>query len=583
MTKFAFNLSCVLKGRWALLAALAGAPALTLAAPDAGSVLQQLEARPANGMVLPKLKTPQTPTPPAAGHEGGPVLHVNAFRIEGLTLVDEKTVQTALQGFTGRDLSLTQLQEAAWVVMQTCRQAGWMVNALVPQQEVEKGLVTLRVVEARLGQVRLLNDNPANARLPLAHIQAMLDAQLVPGQAININQLDQLSLLIDDMPGVSVSVSFAEGKSDASTDLLIALGADRLLDANVSFDNQGSVSTGEQRLSANASFNNPGGLGDQLQLQAVDTEGSRYARLAYSLPVGTKSWRAGVHASDMHYQLTGSFVNLQASGSALSVGLDLNVPLVRQPEHNLALQLTTDHKQLRNLSLPSAVVSEAAVVSRYQLDVLRLGASGNWLDTLWDAAQNSSSAQISWGRINLNDSPNANADALAANTAGSFYKLTANYNREQSLMVGVSWYLQANAQWAHRNLDSSEKIYLGGANGVRAYPSNEVGGSAGASASTGLKLRLNDATLLNAFVDWGRVQVYRNNHTASGSELMAVNMQSLKGWGLSTQWRSAQGQELSLTYSRRLGVNPAANASTGADSDGTRVLNRLWLSVALNF
>ena len=104
---------------FALLAAL---PIWGWAAPDAGSVLQQIEARPGGLISSPKLQTPQVPTPPAAGQDAA-VLRVNGFRIEGNGLVDAQTLQDALKGFTGRDLSLTQLQEAAWVLVQTYRQA----------------------------------------------------------------------------------------------------------------------------------------------------------------------------------------------------------------------------------------------------------------------------------------------------------------------------------------------------------------------------------------------------------------------------------------------------------------------------
>ena len=61
------------------------------------------------------------------------------------------------------------------------------------------------------------------------------------------------------------------------------------------------------------------------------------------------------------------------------------------------------------------------------------------------------------------------------------------------------------------------------------------------------------------------------------------NTQTLKGLGAGLSWRAAQGHELSATWSRRLGSNPGANPNTGADSDGTRTLNRLWLSATLNF
>ena len=136
---------------------------------------------------------------------------------------------------------------------------------------------------------------------------------------------------------------------------------------------------------------------------------------------------------------------------------------------------------------------------------------------------------------------------------------------------------------ANRNLDSSEKLYLGGASGVRAYPSNEAGGSTGVTATVGLKHRLNEAFALNAFADWGRIQVYKHNLNAAGSAISTVNTQSLQGKGLTLSWRSLQGHELAATWSRRSGQNPAANPITGADSDGTRTLNRLWLSAALNF
>ena len=70
---------------------------------------------------------------------------------------------------------------------------------------------------------------------------------------------------------------------------------------------------------------------------------------------------------------------------------------------------------------------------------------------------------------------------------------------------------------------------------------------------------------------------------AAGTELSTNNIQTLQGAGLSLNWRSPQGHELSATWSRRSGQNPAANPTTGADSDGTLTLNRLWLSAALNF
>jgi hemolysin activation/secretion protein len=509
------------------------------------------------------------------------VLRVNGFRVQGQTLVDTQTLQDALKGFTGRDLSLTQLQEAAWVLVQTYRQAGWLAHAFVPQQEIEKGLVTLRVVEARLGQVRI--EFPAQALLPRSRIEAMSAVHLQAGQPIALRQVDRLLLLLGDLPGVSASASYAAGQQEGSTDILLTLVPDKPFAGNLLWDNHGSVSTGTSRLSANLALNNATGWADGLQLQTLKTEGNQYARAAWSLPLGAQGWRGGVHLSDLRYRLVGSFAALQASGSASSWGLDLSVPFVRQPERNLSLQLTIDRKDFDNRALAATTDVQARTVSAYRVDVLRATLSGNWLDRLGGPAQSSASVQASWGRLDLAGSPSAMADAQSARTAGHFQKLYAGFNREHGLMAQTSAYLQASVQWANRNLDSSEKLYLGGASGVRAYPSNEAGGSTGSTATLGLRQRLADGFALNAFADWGRVQAYRDNRDAQGSPISANNTHSLRGWGLGLSWRADQGHELVATWSRRLGHNPGASPSTGADSDGTRTLNRFWLSAALNF
>ncbi len=561
-----------------LVGVLVALPMLAWAAPDAGSVLQQLEARPGGVLVAPKLQTPQVPTPPAAD-PGGPVVRVNDFRLEGQTLLTADVLHAALAGFKGRDLSLTQLQEAAWVLVQTYRSAGWLVHAVVPPQEIEGGIVTLRVIEARLGKVRI--DFPPG-RLPRELIEAMAQAHLPAGQPVNLQQVDRLLLVLGDMPGLAASASFAEGAVPGSTDVLVKLGKEKAVQASVMVDNFGGVSTGRDRLSAYITLNNPMGLGDALQLQGVRSQGTEYGRVAWTLPVGVQGSRAGLHATSMNYHLVGSFAPLQARGSAQSWGFDLSVPMVRQPDRNLSAQFTTDRKHFNNLSGGSAG-TDPVTVSRYQLDVLRAGLVGNWLDQLFTPAQNALSLQSSWGEVDLSQSPNAQADASGARTAGWFRKVNLNYNREQRLGGQTSAYLQAGAQWANRNLDSSERIYLGGASGVRAYPSNEAGGSTGTTATLGLRHRLDAAFSLNAFVDRGRIHVYHDNVAANGSALALVNGQSLQGRGLALVWRSPQGHELSATWSRRHGRNPGANTTTGADSDGTLTLHRFWLSATLNY
>ena len=572
------RLAAVLRGLAAPLLVCAGTAAL--AAPDAGSLLQQLESLPAmplsRGQALP---TPAVPTPAAQG-EPGAVVYVKAFAIEGNQLLDTASLQRALAGFTGRELTLSQLQEAAWVLVQTYREAGWLAHALVPPQEIEQGIVTLQVVEAKLGAVQL--NYPPQAKLPESLIQSMVGAGLRLGQPLNLRAMDRLLLLLGEVPGLQANATFSEGDRNGSTDVLITLAKTESIETQWVVDNFGALSTGSTRLSVNSTVRNPLGWGDALSLQAVGSEGSVYGRFGYSVPVGARGWRAGLHASNLSYQLMGSFAALQASGTAQTAGFDISAPLVRTQSNSVSLQLSADHKSFDNQAL-AADVAAVQTVSRYHLDVFRTGLNALWGDDLLAPAQNTASLQFSWGDVNLAGSPNQARDATAANTAGGFQKLSLGYNREQALVGALSGYLQFGAQFADRNLDSSESMYLGGSSGVRAYPSNEAGGSAGYTLTMGLKHRIDGTWTINGFADWGTVRVYQDNASASGAVLTTLNTQTLQGLGVSLTWRDMRNHEVTATWSHRQGDNPNAKPDTGADSDGTLVLDRFWLSAAWMF
>ena len=138
------------------------------------------------------------------------------------------------------------------------------------------------------------------------------------------------------------------------------------------------------------------------------------------------------------------------------------------------------------------------------------------------------------------------------------------------------------------NLDSSEKLFLGGVNGVRAYPANEVGGASGYVAAFGLRQRLDHGFTLSGFVDWGRVNVCHNmldvclKNAASGAGGQELATQALHGQGLSLIWQTEPGLDFSVTWSRRRGQHPNSDAN-GLDSDQTRVINRMWLSATVRF
>ena len=539
-------------------------------APDAGTLRQQIEQ--GREATLPRKALPAKPaTPEAMRPLSGVVITVTQFQLAGNTLLGAEPLQAALAPFLNRPLDYTQLQAAVAAVADVYRAAGWIVRAYLPEQDVVGGVVTIQIVEAVFGGVKL--EGAPATRVALAQIQRGFDALQAVGAPLNANAIDRALLLADDLPGVAVSGSLREGAQASQTELVIKLADEPLLVGETTLDSTGSRSTGANRLSANLNFNSPLGLGELLSANLIHTEGSDYLRVGATLPVGDKGWRAGASASTMRYRLvTGEFAALDSTGTSGSAGLEASYPIIRSRLHNLYFNANLEHKTFDNQA-------NAATATHYQADSLSLGLTGNLFDNLGGGGANSASLTLTSGQINLNDSPNQAADAASTQTDGAFSKLRYSASRQQTITADLSFYAAASGQWASKNLDSSEKFFLGGAYGVRAYPSSEAGGSAGQLLNLELRYRLPQGFTVTGFYDAGQVSVNTNNNFASAPVL---NDYALKGAGLALAWQGESGLNLKATWARRIGDNPNPTA-TGTDQDGSLVADRFWLALSLSF
>ncbi len=399
-------------------------------------------------------------------------------------------------------------------------------------------------------------------------------AQQRMGAPVNAAALDRALLITDDLPGVRVAGALRPGKNEGETDLVLHLAPEPLIAGDASADNTGARSTGSARATVNLAVASPLGFGDLFGLTALHAYGTDYLRLSASAPVGLNGWRVGVSASQLQYQLVAAeFAALEAKGSSGSVGAEAVYPLVRSRDKNLYLALNYDHKRFDNRSA-------GAITSHYAASVLSAGLNANSFDGLASSGvggASSGSLVLSSGKIDLASSPNRAADAASARTAGTYSKLRYSLVREQNL--GSAWSLVAalSGQEASKNLDSSEKFYLGGASGVRAYPANEGGGATAQMLNVDLRHRLSSSLAIAGFVDWGRVVANKDNSFAGAP---AANSTTLKGLGVSLAWQSASGFNVKTILARRIGNNPNPSA-TGADQDGSLVKNRLWLVASL--
>ena len=141
--------------------------------------------------------------------------------------------------------------------------------------------------------------------------------------------------------------------------------------------------------------------------------------------------------------------------------------------------------------------------------------------------------------------------------------------RLQSLPAGFNLMAHLSWQQANKNLDSSEKLSLGGASGVRAYPSGEATGDEGGLAQ--LELRYDaGAYTPYAFMDAGRITVNAKPVVAGD------NRRSLSGGGLGLRYqRQAWSADVALAW-RSLGGRSLSETNSDPKP-------RVWLNVEYRF
>nr|WP_254451739.1 ShlB/FhaC/HecB family hemolysin secretion/activation protein [Duganella vulcania] len=327
-------------------------------------------------------------------------------------------------------------------------------------------------------------------------------------------------------------------------------------------DNDGNRYTGRTRAHVNLDIDSPLTLGDQLVLQAMVTDEKMWFGAAnYAMPLNAYGLRGKIGYSHSYYTLADSFAALNATGTADVTSAGLSYPVVRSQRLNLTLSGMLEHKRLHDRQGATATHSDKGSNS------LPIALNFDVRDTLLNGGI--SYGAVSWtpGRLQL-DADLAPPDAATARSAGQFSKLNLDLARIQSLSEGLDLYGRISAQWASKNLDSSQKFGLGGRNGVRAYPSGEGYGDSGALVQVELRYAMG-LWLPYVFYDAGRVTTNRDPWTAE------VNHRGLAGGGAGVRYAGRTWNASLIAAWRTHGGAPRSEPGKGQPT--------VWANVGYQF
>ncbi len=511
--------------------------------------------------------------------------HVRYDEASAVAASDQQRVAQILESYRARlsgELNISQLDQAAATVTTALRDAGYMLaQAIIPPQQVEKGIVLVQVYAGVLGRVSA-QDNQLYSSEDLTRPFARQ-----VGAVVRTADIESAVLRVNDLPGVDAVAVFAPGDAVGETRLRIRASEEDPMAFYAQVDNYGVESTGEVRLLAGVQVNNITGHRDRLRVDGVKTFSPgdlRNARVNYEITHRDLVHTLGFGYSQTEYDVedTGDI-----EGETEIADIYLRSSWVRGRNFNFST--------IAGLASKRAEVDFRDFDFEQGIDHLTVAEATLVFDGYegWANALYRGSISYYRGFDDFLGSMDDRGDFMSLGTVnsqqqlpGDFDKVVLRYNRLQGLVRNHALLLRVAGQYTDDQLSSLEKMSLGGPYTVRAYPVAEyvretavfgslawvVNGGALSTATVYDEKTWADILSLSLFADygWGK--------QIDGSDSSIVDRVDLSGFGLEAELNFDEVAPGTDMYSRIAIARPfnGEDAMNGEDF-------QYWLSLGVRF
>jgi hemolysin activation/secretion protein len=481
------SISCL--GLNALLAAmqLVQAPGTASAQPP-GQSLERRIGPPEEQLPLPQPLPEERPAPlapesapllPQRPADDGLRILVRQIRVVGSTVLSKRDIHEVTRQYEGRLLSNADLFAVRDAITRLYIERGYVTSgAIIPDQDVVDGVVTIQVIEGSLDEIRI----EGLRALRRSYVEDRIRQSAGPPLRIGDLQ-ERLQFLIDDPMIESLDARLGPSARLGAARLDMGVVEAPRFTGNARFNNDRSPAVnelgGETDLTARTVF----GFSDPLRLEVEGSEGLRRIAGSYAVPVTSFDLRPFVAAEYIRSKVVEHpFEDLNIKSDAASLDVGLRVPAWQQAEspadadgqpvaapaqHSLALELLLSRRRSETFLLGEPFsFSEGADNGRSDVTVLRF--VQDWLTRTPNAAMAARST-MSFGLDALGATINSSGpDGRFFAWLGQAQWVQRLTTRDDQLI------LRGDVQITDRPLLPLEQYALGGLDTVRGYRTNQL-------------------------------------------------------------------------------------------------------------
>lgn len=433
---------------------------------------------------------------PATEPAGNTVL-VKSFRITGNSSITSDELQAVVAPFLNQSCTLKMLRAVADRISAEYRRRGFdLAKAYIPAQEIKEGLVTIAVIEGRLGEIQL----EGNTNYSDDFIRGYLTEAMSDTAATSAKLERGLLILNTEFPDLRVTADLQPGKEPGTVAVLAKVEDSAPFHFTLTTNNYGSDYVSRYRFGAEVDWTNALISGAVLSLGGIvgdNPDDLAYGNLSYVFPVNSLGTKVGVKGSYGDFTVGQDLAELGIQGEDTGGALFVSHPFVKTRSFSLVGELgfqVSDSKYY----LLDHLMSHDKVRSLY--------AEARGDHTFW-GGKSYFSLNVAQGLGGFLDGTESNdEDASRLDADNQFTRVIALYARMQPLSEIFSVVPRVSGQWSSDSLLANEEWQIGGVDSIRGYAPGEASGDYGYCASLELRAApLDDKKLLQlaAFVDHG--------------------------------------------------------------------------------
>lgn len=381
---------------------------------------------------------------------------VSEIKLDGCESFPPKDFSSIVKKYENKEVALSELGALAKELEGEYLRRGIIAAVFVPPQDIKDGVATLRVIEARMGELQI-QDHKYFKKKRLNYYW-----RVPPGKILRYDRISKSIQMMNKNPDREVKAALHAGKKPGTTDILLTPKPRFPIHLTSTIDKEGVVSTGTTRIGLGVRHNNLLGLDDMLI--TGHTYGSAFggSYVYHVLPVSS-------HGTSLLYGYSKSratprkeFETTGLIAKAENISFSVRQDLYKKDTYLGEVFAGFDAKD-------KTIKLDTGVFNRDRLRVVSLG--GNLVKRGLGRATYFS-PEFSQGLYAFGATRKNNR--LASRGAKpTFSKFNLGIQHKESLPLDLQANLKFKGQVSANDLMPQEQFSLGGIDSVRGYPAGD--------------------------------------------------------------------------------------------------------------